>query len=157
MKQKAKEVRGHSLAQYESTQRLFVDFIDDKAIRLVTRQDVAKFVDAVGDLNPNWGRGGGNKSLSFAEIKARHGDHPDGLANKTINRYLTALTAVWQWAKARGEVAGENPFSGQFRPVNAKTMATYTHFDDTDLSLLFASNPSSIPYGRYHWSVCTRA
>lgn len=142
LKQKVKELSGQTKAQYESTHRLFSDYIGDKAIRLVSRQDAAKFLEEVSELDPMWGRGRDAKKLTFEEAKGKFGGHPDGLSNRTINRYITALSSVWKWAKARDDVIGDNPFSDLLRPVNQSTSNPYTHFTGEELTKLFAIKPS---------------
>ena len=142
LKQKSKDIKGQSRAQYESTCRLFSDFIGDKAIRLVTRKDAANFLEEVSEFDPHWGRVRAVKDLSFAQIKRKFGGHPEGLKHRTLNRYLTALSGVWKWAKQRGDVTGENPFSELHRPINKNTATHYTHFSSDDLTKLFAKKPA---------------
>lgn len=149
MEEKARGARGikkQSQGQYAATQRLFTDFIGDKAIRLVVKKDAAEFIDMVSKFDPQWGRGRGVKHMSISEIDARYGGSGEGLTDKTINRYLTALTLVWKWAKARGEASGGNPFEGLFR--SKKPSATYTHFSDEDLEGLFTTNTPATAYLR---------
>ena len=136
-KDKARDIKPQALEQAEVVHRLFASFVNDRPIQSLTRTDAAKFLDQVRSLDPLWGRSRHVKELSFSDIVARFGGHADGLSNKTINRYLTALRQVWEYAKQRGDVAGENPFQGFSRAVNAKTSRTFIHFDDDDLRRLF--------------------
>lgn len=137
VKANAKDWLVQTKGQYEATHRLFVGFSNDKPIRLVSSKDAAEFLDAVADLAPHWGRGRHVKEMSFEEVMEKYGDHPEGLSNKTLNRYLSALINLWEWAKARGEVTGDNPFKGHHRKISRRTSKPYTHFDDDDLRSLF--------------------
>jgi integrase len=140
MLDKVRTITKQSQVQYEASQRLFSDSISNKALRLVTSKDAGKFFDALLTLDPNWGRGRGVKAMSFAEIKAKYGGKAkDGLSDRTINRYLCALSPVWKWGKARGEVSGDNPFDGLMR--SKKNGATYIHFETEELESIF-STPS---------------
>ena len=141
-KDKERDIKPQALEQAEVVHRLFASFVNDRPIQSLTRTDAAKFLDQVRSLDPLWGRSRHVKELSFSDIVARFGGHADGLSNKTINRYLTALRQVWEYAKQRGDVSGDSPFTGFSRTVNAKTSRTFVHFDDDDLRRLFDDPPA---------------
>ena len=134
---KARDIKPQAVEQAEVVHRLFASFVKDRPLQSLTRADAAKFLDQVRALDPLWGRSRHIKELSFSDIVARYGRHDTGLSNKTINRYLSALRQVWDYAKQRGDVSGDSPFTGFSRTVNAKTSRTFVHFDDDDLKKLF--------------------
>lgn len=135
-----RELTAHTVGQYRTMYRLFVDFVGDKALALVKKRDVAEYLDVLAKLDPRWGATAAARALHFSEIRARFTVAPGeaGLANKSLNKHLVALSLVWEWAKKREAVSGENPFKGQHQTVNSKTSKTYTHFDADDLQKLFA-------------------
>lgn len=144
LEQKAREVTGHTVGQYRSIYRLFSDYVSDKALRLITKRDAATYIDALAKLSPDWGSGAAVMKMSFAEIRAKYTAEPGelGLSNRTLNKHLVALSGVWEWAKARGEVEGENPFKGLHRKINKKTSQTFAPFDADDLQRLFSQEPA---------------
>ena len=134
------ELETRTMENYRTMFRLFSDFIGDKALALVTRRDVAEYLDALAKLKPTWGQTTAARSMTFAELRKRFaaGEGEPGLAAKTLNKQVVALAGVWTWAKKRDEVTGESPFTGHLRKTNGKTTKTYVHFDDADLAALFA-------------------
>ena len=55
----------------------------------------------------------GIKKLSLAQILDRFtAKNGEGLSNRSITRYATALSAVWKWADKTGRFEGRNPFQG---------------------------------------------
>ncbi len=144
LEQKGREITGHTLGQYKSIYRMFADYVGDAALAAVTKRDAAGYTDALAKLSPAWGSGAGVKTMTFAQIGKKYSvaAGAPGLSNRTINKHLVALSGVWEWAQARGEVEGDNPFKGLHRKINPKTSQTFGHFDADDLQRLFAQAPS---------------
>ncbi|WP_342238093.1 DUF6538 domain-containing protein [Inquilinus sp. OTU3971] len=110
-------LKGQTVGQEEAVFRLFSSFWGDKPLARVRPRDAVQFFDKVARLDPHWGRSPDTKERSFTELLRLHGEGPKGLSNKTINRYVSSLTGLWDWAKKREAVAGVNPFEDQFRKV----------------------------------------
>ncbi|MBB4286754.1 site-specific integrase [Roseospira goensis] len=134
----AKEITLQTRGQYEATFRLFADFMDDKPLRDVTRRDAAAFLEELARFSPTWGRSPKTKDRSFADLKALYAGKGEGLSQRTLNRYITALSGLWKWARDREEVGGENPFDRFFKAINEKNSSGYVPFSLGDLNALFA-------------------
>jgi integrase len=106
--------------QYRVAYRLFDQFAKRPTLDAVDRQLASKFLDAIASLSPNWGRDPRVKALSFDEIIKRFGGRQQGLANRTLNKYVTALGIVWDHASKRDGFNGPNPWQGQLRPTTAR-------------------------------------
>ena len=57
------------------------------------------------------------EGYDFAELSARFGNHPTGLAAVTTNWYAIALGLVWRYAERRLGFEGKNVWQGQMRPA----------------------------------------
>jgi len=53
-----------------------------------------------------------------------------GLSSRTLNRYVSSLNGLWEWAGSRGEVSGKNPFAGHWAKVKARKNANAPWSDD---------------------------
>jgi integrase len=92
--------------------RLFSDFSGDLPLAGVDRAMAANFLDTVAKLHPKWGQRPGSQELPLAELLKRF---PGQLSNATLNHYASALKTLFDWARKRGAIKGENPFSEQSR------------------------------------------
>ena len=120
--------------QMEAVYRLFRDHTHDAPLASLDRTTVASFFDRLARLPPNWGRQKSAKKLTLNQLLAG-AKGSGGLAPKTINRYVSALSQLWKWAEKRGEVDGPNPFVGFHQrarrnkeahvPWTAPAIATY--------------------------------
>jgi hypothetical protein len=106
-----------SIAQYQTTFRLFESWANQPKLDETDQRKASDFIDAIASLDPKWGRGKGIKKLSFAEIVERYGGHKPGLSTVTINRHAIALSLVWKHAEKRDGYEGKNPWQGQMRPT----------------------------------------
>lgn len=98
--------------QKQATYGLFAGYCRDVPIREITRPTVAKFLDALRSLDPNWAKSPEARKLGWAELQKSYGGHPTGLSTTTLNRHAATLKALWEWAADRGHCTGRNPFSG---------------------------------------------
>ncbi|WP_431855004.1 DUF6538 domain-containing protein [Azospirillum sp.] len=137
------ELKKQTICQYEAVFRLFKDFIADKPMRLITLKDAVGFLDIVAQFDPNWGRSPKTKSRSFKDLQELYSGAEEGMAVRTLNRYVTSLSCAWKWAKTRQEAGGDNPFDGLFRPVNKKNSDEYVPFETDELNRLFIPRPAN--------------
>jgi integrase len=139
LREAGKTAMKQTIGQYEAVLRLFTDFTNNKPMGEVKRRDVALFLDEVEQLHPHWGRSPKTKERSFADIVEtfRSSDETVGLSNRTLNRYLTAVSGAWKWAKLRGEAEGENPTADLFRPTSGKHSEPYQPYPPELLARLF--------------------
>jgi integrase len=78
--------------------------------------------------------------VSLAQILDRFtAKNGEGLSNRSITRYATALSAVWKWADKTGRFEGRNPFQGQRRKANIRGWQPFT-IDELDR--LFGNLPA---------------
>jgi integrase len=64
-----------------------------------------------------------------------------GLSNRTLNRHVNALGALWKWADRQGTLPGDarSPFSGLARPTGRKSRTGYQPFTEDELRVLLGS------------------
>lgn len=124
--------------QYESVYRLFDQFAGAPFLDDITRQKASEFLDIISHLDPHWGRSPETKSRTFSQIVQQFGDHNKGLSNRTINRYATALSQVWDWAKRRGLLTTENPWTDQYRKIGEKRKTKKLPFTNDELRKLLS-------------------
>lgn len=131
--------------QYEAVYRLFDQWAESPHMGEVAKRRASEFLEAVGKLDPNWGRSPETKRRTFAEIAEAFGSTGRGLTNRTVNRYATALSLVWQWAKKRGHFTGDNPWEEQYRPVSKTRAGAKAPFTPEELRTLLAAAPEVKP------------
>lgn len=136
--------------QYEAVYRLFDQWAGKPGLDDVDRKQAAEFLDKIATLDPHWGRSPLTKQRTFREILQLFGDRQPGLSNRTINRYATALSLVWQWAKRRGLVTKENPWEDQYRKAGEKRKTQKLPFNVDELRLLL-TEPDARP-AKHHGS-----
>jgi integrase len=107
----AAKLTEHTRGQNEFVYRLFEAFADNAPLATIDKRRAADFLDHVAEER--------------------------GLSNRTLNRYTSALSAVWTWADRRGHFEGRNPFKGQWRDQGKGT--GYRQFDVEELNKLFAA------------------
>jgi hypothetical protein len=99
-----------TLSQAETTLRLFAEFMRDAPIETITRSDVAAFLATIATLNPHYGRRINGKQLKLDELlKAFPAHDGQGLSNKTLNRHVGMIAAMFEWAIRVGQFADDNP------------------------------------------------
>lgn len=152
LREVGKTATKQTTGQYEASLRLFADFTGDKPIADVTRRDVASFLDEIEQFDPQWGRSPKTKKRSFEELKAmfQRTDGSIGLMNRTLNRYLTAISGAWEWAKRREEATGEDPTDGFFKPVKGRHAEPFQPYPLEMLNRLFVA---PAPDNRLLWEL----
>lgn len=136
--------------QYEAVYRLFDQWAGKPSLDEVERKQAAEFLDKIATLDPHWGRSPQTKQRTFSEIFRDFGNHKTGLSNRTINRYATALSMVWQWAKRRGLLTSENPWEDQYRKIGEKRKTQKLPYTIDELKKLLATQPEVRPEEQAH-------
>lgn len=101
--------------QMSAIYRLFKQYANDPPLAAIDRAIASEFLDRIGKLDPRWGRSPQAKTLAFEQLEQQFSRGKAGLTNATLNRYVSALSAVFKWADKRGHFDGRNPFQGQGR------------------------------------------
>ena len=106
--------------QCRGTYRLFKDHIADAPLASVNRRTVAEFKDRLAQLHKDYGRHPDSAKLTLQQLLERYpaGERP--LSAKTVNRHLSALSALWVWAQREGHFVDDaaNPCVNQYRKVD---------------------------------------
>jgi hypothetical protein len=50
--------------------------------------------------------------LSWNQLQEKFANDAGQLTNRTLNRYVSALSLIFKWADKRGHFEGRNPFQG---------------------------------------------
>ena len=132
--------RGQTLAQNQTTYRLFLECCGDHPVSHYQRKDFAKFYDLLRDLPALYSKKREWAGCSLAEIveRTKSADHPR-LAMKTIKRHFSALGRLFTYLKRRGEYAGENPAHGFEFPSKGRARDRRKMWEGEALKKLFAS------------------
>lgn len=130
-----------TIAQNAAVFRLFEQFAKDALLASITRADASRFLDTVASLHPHWGRSPKTKSLSLDEILRKFGGGSQKLTNKTLNRYSSALSGLYKWARKRGLIEGTvaNPFSEQGRQKAKRGTTGWLPYNSDELNRLFGA------------------
>lgn len=143
-----------TISQMEAVFRLFRDHIDDKPLATVKGRVVAAFFDKVKRLSPNWGRAPNTKVRTLDQLLAAYGKAGvKGLSSRTLNRYVSSLNGLWEWADSRGEVSGKNPFAGHWAKVKTRKNANAPWSDDA-LKVVLGLQPDPGTEGKpnpFYW------
>jgi len=152
-----KQVKKQTEGQMASVFRLFKDHIDDAPFSSVTDRTAAAFFDKGQRLIDTWGRSPKTKSRTLSELLAisEASDRPR-LTDKTLFRWMVALAQLWDWAKKRGEVSGDNPFRGLRKKPTALKNQRRPNLPWTDdaIRAYFAAHPDGSTQGKldvFHW------
>ena len=145
-------VTAQTAAQHRATYRLFSDYTQDAPLDSITRDDAVGFLDTIAGLHPHYGRRPGVAKLSLKELleKFPAGDS-DGLSNRTLNRHQSALKIMFKWARKRGMVDGENPFSDLSRPKGKNK--EWLPFTIEELNRLFADTEFEVQPSKHTLAV----
>ena len=131
-------------SQARQTARLFTRITGIDDIRQVRQHHIAQFTDTLLlDMPRNYGRSSRDATRPMSEIIALARLLPEGergLNGATINRHLTALHSVFDFAKARGIVPAETISLTALRARKSKRdRDARSAFSVADLTTLFGS------------------
>lgn len=129
---------GQTIAQSRSTYRLLDGWLKlgKHNTGTLTKKHAVAFLDEIAALDPLWGRGNGVRAMPYAEIRERFGNHATGLSNKTVNRYLSALSTLWEWCLDRELLGGTNIWKGLNRPKGEQRATAKLPFTDDEVRAL---------------------
>jgi integrase len=131
--------------QYEAVYRLFDQWAKGPMLADITRAQASDFLDVIATLDPLWGRSPATKVRAFSELMTMYGGRGAGLSNRTINRYSVALSLVWKWAKKRGVIDVENPWTDQQRKEPERRKVEKLPFSVDEMGRLLERCPDTRP------------
>jgi len=130
-----------TILQNRTIYRLFAQYFDDPSLEAVKARDASRFLDDMGSLRPDWSRTKAARALPIHKLlEAYRAPAGQGIKNKTLNRYVTALAQIWKWARKRGYIDTENPFAGQSRRIGDAKAGGRKDFTVGELNTLFGSS-----------------
>lgn len=127
--------------QYEAVFRLFGQYAKNAPLTAIDRATAADFLSAIATLHPHWGRAPKAKEMEIEELLKKFGGGEQQLSNKTLNRYASALSALFKWARKRGKFDGINPFTEQSRPKASRGTTEWLPYKIEELNTLFKAPP----------------
>lgn len=118
-KLRAGKKRPDTLAQDRKAIELFTSFIGEhRSLSSITVSEVREWRNALAALPPTYRKKKAYKGLSMKEAAARaKSQKKAGLSLLTVNKQLSALSALMSWAKGHGHV-DSNPCDGLFYAVD---------------------------------------
>jgi len=131
--------------QYEAVFRLFAQYAKGAPLAAIDRALAADFLNTIATLHPHWGRASKAKELPLEKLLEKFGGGEQHLTNKTLNRYASALSAVFKWARKRGKFDGTNPFTEQSRTKAAKGTTEWLPYTADELTKLFHAPLFAVP------------
>lgn len=109
-----------------ATFHMFKSFWQDRPLRQIRRGDANKFIDTLRRTDPLWARSKDGRSLEWAALQSRFGDHPIGLSDSTVNRHVSTLQALWEWGADRDQPKAAIPLAGSTSALSWASMWTLT-------------------------------
>lgn len=143
-----------TVAQSEAVYRLFAHHTNNAPLRLTTRRVASQFFDKIKRLDANWGRSPKTKERTLDELLTLSDrEEAKPLSDRTLFRYMTALGQLWDWAKRREEVEGDDPFEGQVKKGENDPNANAPWSDDA-ITAYFAAHQDGSKKGKpdpFYW------
>ncbi len=130
---------GQTEKQHRGTFRRFAEYLHDCSFADVTRGDVAKFLEALSQLNKHYGRLAATDDMTIWEVLEKF-DKPPHLSNRTLNRHARALHGLFKWARRREWFEGENPAAEQTRPEGRVDRRKWLPWTVEELNTWFTSD-----------------
>ena len=93
---------------FHAVARLFQDYIGDRPIAEVTRDDASAYLEKIAGLSSTYGKAIKGDPPPLNELLRRY---PGQLSPATIRRHAVTLHALFEWATERGWYTSENPFA----------------------------------------------
>ena len=137
---------GQTLAQYQSTVRLFSSLVgESRPIAQIDAEIANGFLEKLAHLHPNWGKHRNASALSLEELLK---SFPGKLSNKTINRHHLAMRGLFDWAIGKQWYPKENgnPFGFKLRVKGERRKMPFT----VDMLNALLERPNSRP-AKHGW------
>jgi integrase len=128
----------NTVAQYESTIRLFESYHGPEPTRRITRRNAVAFFDDLATFDPNWGRSPKTKLRSFKDLKLLYAGKGHRLSQRTLNRHIKVLFRIWKFARQRELATGDNRFDDLTEKAKSQS---YKPWDEDELEVLFGKPP----------------
>lgn len=130
-----------TVQQARKSYALFAEICGDRALPGYTRQDAGTFKSTVQQLPAAYGKAALFKNMAVKEILAHQAASDAGrqmplINSRTVKRHMSALSALWRDAIARGNAA-ENIFSGFRFPSTKRANEQRAMWLQEDLRKLF--------------------
>lgn len=139
VREKGETIKFDTLDQNKKIVALFADFVGLKAgPEAITRKNVAAWKDALSEWPVKASETAAFRGLSFKQvIVANRSVGKPPISNKTLNKYLTALSAFCRWLVARGEIV-DNPVKDLFVSLDKNKQKIWPYTLE-QLKAIFAS------------------
>jgi site-specific recombinase XerD len=130
--------RGQTLAQNQTTYRMFVECCGDHPVTAYQRKDLTKFYDLLRSLPKLYSKAREWRGLSLAEIANQSREQNiERITMKTVKRHFSALGRLFAFLKRRGEITGENPAYGFEFPDKQRAKEKRKDWSSDELAKLF--------------------
>jgi integrase len=125
--------------QARKTYQLFRELCGDRPVGGYGREDAVRFKNLLCDLPANYGKAARYRSMTAEEIVAASAGKGDQrLTPRTIQRHLSAMSALWDDAVEQGETAS-NIFRGFRLPSSKRPQDQRAMWSSDRLAQLFGS------------------
>jgi integrase len=125
--------------QARKTYQLFKELCGDRPIAGYVREDAVRFKNLLCDLPKNYGKAAKYKGMAASEIAAASASQPEErLSRRTIQRHLSAMSALWDDAVEQGETSS-NIFKGFKLPSSKRPQEQRAMWSSDKLAQLFSS------------------
>jgi integrase len=133
--------RGQTLAQNQTTYRMFLDHCGDKLVTEYGKRDTSSFFDVLRRLPSLYSKSSEWRGLTLAEIAEKtDGQALPRLAMKTIKRHFSALGGLFDHLRRRGDYVAENPAHGFSFPMGkVRVNQGREMWEGEELTKLFSS------------------
>jgi integrase len=105
--------RGQTLAQSQTTYRMFIEVCGDLPLSSYERQVLTVFYDTLRALPALYSKDRRWRGMTLAQIvEASRDAEVERVTMKTVKRHFSALGRLFDYLKRRGQFTGENPARG---------------------------------------------
>lgn len=116
-----------------SLQRL-VDFIGEKPVGSITRQDINDYLSALQKYPARLAPA--EKGLTFSQVIERH--HDKTLSDETVNKHLGKASELFKWATIHSHGITKNPAESLQIKKRQKANEERDHWSDEDMTAIFS-------------------
>jgi len=139
---KARNRRGvwdaQTTLQARKTYQVFAELCGDRPIGGYVREDAVRFKNLLCDLPANYAKAAKYKGMAATEIADAAGQGEERLSPRTIQRHLSAMSALWNDAVEQAETPS-NIFKGFRLPSSKRPQEQRAMWSSDKLAKLFAS------------------